>query len=184
MKIDLKIQMGNMLTLPVMPVGIYTGSALPLEIQGIPAMMAGGVVSGVSVTVTNADGVPVTGAAAVVGGVWMILFASSNFANYGDVMAGVKIDATVIRPDGTTAVVTVGVADLRIKAASANAMPGTPSNMVMIKGADIFFPFGEPVEGVQHYVKQRVVSDPEIGVGAVWEGDFILGSDGNFVEVE
>ena len=184
MKIDLKIQMGNMLTLPVMPVGIYTGSALPLEIQGIPAMMVGGVVSGVSVTVTNADGIPVTGTAAVVGGVWMILFASSNFANYGDVMAGVKIDATVIRPDGTTAVVTVGVADLRIKAASVNAMPGTPSNMVMFKGTDIYFPFGDPVEGVQHYVKQRVVYDPEIGYGAEWEGDYILGSDGQFVEVE
>ena len=53
MKINLNIQMENKLTLPVMPVGIYTGSALPLEIVGIPALMAGGVVSGVNVTVTN-----------------------------------------------------------------------------------------------------------------------------------
>lgn len=183
MKINLNIQMENMLTLPVMPVGVYTGSALPLEICGIPAMMAGGGVSGVSVTVTNADGVPVTGAAEACGGAWMILFAASNFANYGEVMAGIKIDATIARRDGTNAVVTVGVADLKIKAASANASPGTPGNMVMVKGTDIYFPFGEPVEGVQHYVKQTVVYDPDIGYGAEWSGDYILSSDGQFVEV-
>ena len=183
MKINLNIQMENMLTLPVMPVGIYTGSALPLEICGIPSMMAGGGVSGVSVTVTNADGVPVTGAAEACGGAWMALFAASNFANYGEVMAGIKIDATIARRDGTTAVVTVGVADLKIKAASANASPGTPGNMVMVKGTDIYFPFGDPVDGVQHYVKQVVVYDPDIGYGAEWNGDYILGSDGQFVEV-
>ena len=183
MKINLNIQMENMLTLPVLPVGIYTGSALPLEIQGIPAMMAGGVVSGVSVTVTNADGVPVTGAAAVVGGVWMILFASSNFANYGDVMAGVKIDATIDRRDGTAATVTVGVADLEIKAASANATPGTPSNRYAVKGGDLYLKT-QLVEGVQHYTKQTMAFDPEIGWGAEWSGDYILDASGNFVEVE
>lgn len=182
MKINLNIQMENMLTLPVMPVGIYTGSALPLEIVGIPAMMAGGVVSGVSVTVTNADGIPVTGAAAAVGGTWMILFAASNFANYGDVMAGIRIDATVERGDGTTAVVTVGVADLNIKAASADATPGTPSNMVMVKGGDIYCK-SQMVGGVQHYVKQVISHDPEIGWGADWTGDYVLGSDGQYVEV-
>lgn len=182
MKINLNIQMENMLTLPVMPVGIYTGSALPLEIVGIPAMMAGGVVSGVSVTVTNADGIPVTGAAAAVGGTWMILFAASNFANYGDVMAGIRIDATVDRSDGTTAVVTVGVADLNIKAASADATPGTPSNMVMVKGGDIYCK-SQMVGGVQHYVKQVISHDPEIGWGADWTGDYVLGSDGQYVEV-
>lgn len=182
MKINLNIQMENMLTLPVMPVGVYTGSALPLEIVGIPAMMAGGVVSGVSVTVTNADGIPVTGAAAAVGGTWMILFAASNFANYGDVMAGIRIDATVERRDGTTAVVTVGVADLNIKAASADATPGTPSNMVMVKGGDIYCK-SQMVGGVQHYVKQVISHDPEIGWGADWTGDYVLGSDGQYVEV-
>jgi len=78
---------------------------------------------------------------------------------------------------------TIGVADMEIKAASANASPGSPGDMVMIKGTDIYFPFGEPVEGVQHYVKQKVVYDPEIGYGAEWVGDYILGSDGQFVEV-
>ena len=183
MKINLNIQMENMLTLPVMPVGIYTGSALPLEIVGVPAMMAGGVVSGVSVPVTNADGVPLTGEAVAVGGAWMVLFAASNFANYGDVMAGVKIDAVVARRDGTTAVVTVGVADLKIKAASANATAGTPSNMVAVKGSDVYCKT-QVVNGVQHYVKQVMSHNPEIGWGADWTGDYILGSDGNFVEVE
>ena len=182
MKIKLNIQMENMLTLPVMPVGIYTGSALPLEIVGIPAMMAGGVVSGVSVTVTNADGIQVTGSASPVGGAWYALFASSNFAPYGDVMAGIKIDATVERRDGTTASVTVGVADLTIKAASANAAPGTPSSMLMVKGGDIYVK-SRIVEGVQHYVKQTVSFDSDIGWGADWTGDYILGTDGEFVEV-
>ena len=121
MIIDLTLQIEKKLTLPPPPVGLYTGSALPLEIVGIPAMMAGGVVSGVSVTVTNADGVPVTGDAALSGNVWMVLFAASNFAHFGDVMAGVKIDVAVIRHDGSTANVTIGVADMEIKAASANA---------------------------------------------------------------
>ena len=182
MKINLNIQMENMLTLPVMPVGIYTGSALPLEIVGIPALMAGGVVSGVSVTVTNADGIPVTGAAEIIGGTWMILFAASNFANYGEVMAGIRIDATVARRDGTTAVVTVGVIDFEVKAASADATAGTPSNMVMVKGGDIYCK-SQMVGGVQHYVKQVISHDPEIGWGADWTGDYVLGSDGQYVEV-
>ena len=183
MKINLNIQMENMLTLPVMPVGIYTGSALPLEIVGIPAMMAGGVVSGVSVTVTNADGMPVTGAAAAVGGTWMILFAASNFANYGEVMAGIRIDATVERRDGTTAIVTVGVADLNIKAASASATPGTPGAHYVEKGGDLY-PKTQIVDGVQHYTKQTMAFNPEIGWGAEWSGDYILDASGNFVEVE
>lgn len=182
MKVNLNIQMENMLTLPVMPVGIYTGSALPLEIVGIPALMAGGIVAGVNVTVTNADGIQVTGAASPVGGAWYALFAASNFASYGDVMAGIKIDATIERRDGTTATVTVGVADLEIKAASANAAPGAPSSMVQVKGGDIYVK-SQMVEGVQHYVKQTVSFDADIGWGADWTGDYILGSDGEFVEV-
>ena len=183
MKINLNIQMENKLTLPVMPIGIYTGSALPLEIVGIPAMMAGGSVTGVSVTVTNADGISVTGSASPVGGAWYALFAASNFANYGEVMAGVKIDATIERRDGTTAVVTVGVVDLEIKAASANATAGTPSNMVAVKGGDVYVK-SQMVGGVQHYVRQVMSHDPEIGWGADWTGDYILGSNGEFVEVE
>lgn len=182
MKINLNIQMENVLTMPVMPIGIYTGSALPLEITGIPATMAGGTVRGVDVTVTNADGIPATGSANPVGGVWMVLFAASNFASYGDVTAGVKIDATVERADGSTATVTVGVADLRIKAASANATPGTPANHYALKGGDLYIKT-QLVEGVQHYTKQTMAHDPEIGWGAEWSGDYILDSSGNFVEV-
>ena len=183
MKINLNIQMENMLTLPVMPVGIYTGSALPLEIVGIPATMAGGVVSGVSVTVTNADGIPVTGAANAVGGSWMALFAASNFTSYGEVKYGVKIEVTVERRDGTTATITVGVADLSIKAANANATPGTPVSHYAVKGGDLYIKT-QVVEGVQHYTKQTMAHDAEIGWGAEWHGDYIMDASGNFVEVE
>lgn len=183
MRIDLKAQIENGLTLPVLPVGVYTGSALPLEIGAVPAKLGGGTVSGLSVTVTNADGVPVTGAAAASGGVWRALFAASNFVHYGEVKSGVKIDAHVEREDGSAAEVTVGLADLVIKPATADATPGTPSSMVMIKGSDIYFPRGAPIDGVQHYIKQVIVYDPDIGYGAEWTGDYILSADGQFVEV-
>lgn len=183
MKINLNIQMENMLTLPVMPVGVYTGSALPLEIVGVPAVMAGGYVTGVTVTVTNADGVRVTGAASPVGGAWYALFAAANFAHFGEVTAGVKIDATIERRDGTTDVVTVGVADLTIKPSSADAMPGTPGSHYIEKGDDLYVKT-QIVDGVQHYTKQTMAFDPEIGWGAEWSGDYILDASGNFVEVE
>ena len=115
------------------------------------------------------------------------LAANEMFAEHsrtaGEVMAGIRIDATVERRDGTTAIVTVGVADLNIKAASADATAGTPSNMVMVKGGD-FYCKSKMVGGVQHYVKQVISHDPEIGWGADWTGDYVLGSDGQFVEVE
>lgn len=180
MKVLLKLQAEADQTLPPLPVKVYTGSALPLELVGIPAKMAGGEVLGVSVTVTNADGQPLTGQCFKVGAEWYTLFAAAGFTNYGFVKQGVKFDVTVKRADGSTAVVTIGVADLEVKAASPNAVAGQPSRGCVVKGEDVYFK-AAVVGGVQHYVKQSMQYDPRVGWGAVWGGDFVLSTDGQFV---
>ena len=114
---------------------------------------------------------------------WFALFAASNFANYGEVKCGIKIDATIERRDGTNAVVTVGVADLTIAAANANASAGTPVGHYAVKGCDLYLKT-QLVEGVQHYTKQTMVHDAEIGWGAEWHGDYIMDASGNFVEAD
>lgn len=180
MKIHLKLQAEADQTLPPLPVKVYTGSALPLELVGIPEKMAGGEVLGVSVTVTNADGQPLTGECAKVGAEWYTLFAAAGFTNFGFVKQGVKFDVTVKRADGSTAVVTIGVADFEVKAASPSAVAGKPSSAYVVKGGDLYVR-SEVRDGVQHYVKQSMSYDPEIGWGAEWVGDYILTADGEFV---
>ena len=183
MKVLLKLQAEADQTLPPLPVKVYTGSALPLELVGIPAKMAGGEVLGVSVTVTNADGQPLSGECAKVGAEWMTLFAAAGFTNYGFVKQGVKFDVAVERADGSTAVVTIGVADFEIKAASPSAVAGKPSGAYVVKGEDIYFKT-EMREGVQHWCKQSMKYDPRVGWGAVWGGDYILTADGRYVLYE
>ena len=179
MKIDLTPQIECQLTLPLCPVRTYTGSALPLELVGIPEKFAGGIVAIVRVTIVNADGVPTTGNAIRIRDEWHILFASSNFAAYGQVIKGVKIAVVVTRDDGTAPSITVGVGDMIIDPATADAIPGDPISGLMHRGEDIYLPF-ETVSGVRHYKKQCIAYDPEMeGWGASWDGDYIL-VDGEF----
>lgn len=183
MKVLLKLQAEADQTLPPMPVSVYTGSALPLELVGIPAKMAGGEVLGVSVTVTNADNQPLTGQCFKVGAEWYTLFAAAGFTNYGFVKQGVKFDVTVKRADGSTAVVTIGVADFEVKPASPNAVAGQPSQGYVVKGGDIYCK-SKMVGGIQHFVKQSMSYDPKIGWGADWGGDYVLSADGQYVPYE
>lgn len=180
MKVLLKLQVEADQTLPPMPVKVYTGSALPLELVGIPAEMAGGKVTGVRVSVTNADGLPLTGECVKVGEEWHTLFAAAGFTNYGFVKQGVRFDVVVDRADGSTAKVIIGVADLEVKAASPSAVAGKPSLDYVVKGDDIYFK-SAVVDGVQHYVKQSMKYDPRVGWGADWGGDYILSADGQYV---
>jgi len=183
MYMNLEIQAERDVTLPPHAVKTFTGSALPLELGGIPSKWAGGEVTGVSVTVTNANGLPIVGTCALVDGEWMVLFAASSFANYGHVEKGVKIDVSVKRADGSTAVVTLAAADLDIVRSSAASQPGTPGTFYVVKG-DRCFERSVKVGDVQHYVERTMAYDPAIGWGAVWSGDFILDASGNFVSVE
>ncbi len=180
MKIKLNLQATVDQTLPPLPVKIFTGSALPLELEGIPGEWAGGEVVGVSVTVKNADGVDVAAECALVGNEWQCLFAGSNFPSWGFVENGVRITVAVKRSDDTTAYVIVGVADFDIKPATTSASPGTPGAMVAIKGGDVYLKT-QVLDGVQHYTKQQMAFDSRVGWGATWTGDYILTADGDFV---
>lgn len=180
MKVDLSLQFAHDQTLPCMPVKVNTGSALPLELVGIPERLAGGVVDGVSVELVNADGEPLSAACEKVGEMWAVLFAPSNFANYGFVKLGFRAVVTVTRGELPSVGVSVG-GDLEIVAASASATAGVPSSAYQVSGGDVYLK-SRIVEGVQHYVRQSMVYDARIGWGAEWGGDYIKTADGGFVE--
>lgn len=181
MRIAFDIQAGVDSTLPLMPIGVWTASALPLELEKIPSSLGGGTVTGVTVSVTNADGVTVRGECRKVGGSWLVLFAGSNFANYGTVVRGVRFDASVNRPDGSRAVVAIGIADLVIKPGSVHAVAGDPSSSVAHRGDDSYYKTYVQ-DGQQHYKRAEVVYDADMGDwGFELVGDYVL-VGGVFVE--
>lgn len=182
MIVDLTLQGKYGPAFPAMPVSTVTGGALPLELLGIPAYLAGNEVTGVTVTVTNAQGVPATAPARRVGGVWYVLFAASNFTAWGDVAKGVRFSVTVAHDDGTSSDITLAMADLTIAPADASAVRGGGDAAYVAKGSDIYLK-SEVVDGVQHYLKQKMVHDPDIGWGATWIGDYVLTAEGEYVEV-
>lgn len=179
MKIDLTAQIFDDPHLPAGPVKGFTASAVPVELVGIPATLGCGAVVGVSVTLTTPDGMPVTAPAEKVGSEWHVLFAASNFTSYGTTRHGFKTDAAIKRDDGTTFQTTLAVGNLQIDAGTPSAEPGDPSKGYVAKGDDIYLK-SQIVEGVQHFVKQAMEYDAEIGWGATWSGDYIL-VDGEYV---
>ena len=169
---------------PLEPVAVWSGSALPLTVAGIPQSIAGGNVKSVSFTVTNADGLTLTAAAdSGDGGIYFAIFAEGNFSSYGYIEKGVKIKATVSMPDGGEANIILAVADLEIAASSPSASPGDPSKTFVAKGSDQYIKT-ETVEGVQHYAKITLHRDPRVNSYlARYTGDYIL-VNGEFQEVD
>lgn len=180
MKVDLTLQFGRDPTLPVMPVKVNTGSALALELVGVPRRHAGGEVSGVSVVVTNANGEPLSAVCAKVGDAWCVIFAASGFAEYGFVRRGFCAVVEIRRADDSTASLTI-CGDFEVVSASAAAQPGNPSSAYQVSGGDVYLK-SAVVADVQHYVKQSMVYDARVGWGATWGGDYIKTADGTFVE--
>ncbi len=180
MKVDLSLQFLCDPTLPVMPVRVNTGSALALELVGVPRRHAGGEVAGVSVVVTNADGEPLSAVCAKVGDAWCVVFAAAGFANYGFVRHGFCAAVEVRRADGTSAYLSI-CGDFEVVSASAAAQPGTPSSAYQVAGGDVYQK-SAVVDGVQHYVRQSMVYNARVGWGATWGGDYIKTADGTFVE--
>lgn len=174
MKLDLRLQAGHFTTVKPLPIRIWSGSALPLEIAGIPGRFGGKNITGVNISVTNADGVTVIAAAEKKDGEWCALFAASNFANYGTVVSGLRVIANTPLQS-----VTVCIADLVIAQSDSSAQPGDPTSSYQRKGDDEYFKTAV-IDGVQHYTKQQMSYDPEIGWGAEWVGDYIL-VNGQFV---
>ncbi len=180
MKIDLSLQFRRDPTLPPMPVCVNTGSALPIELVGVPRRHAGGEIAGVSVIVTNADGEPLSAVCAKVGDAWCVVFAATGFTNYGFVRRGFCAVVDIRREGGTSAGLTI-CGDLEVKPASAAAQPGNPSSAYQVSGGDVYLK-SAVVADVQHYVKQSMVYDARVGWGATWGGDYIKTADGTFVE--
>lgn len=169
-------------TFKIGPAKCYTASAMPLEFVGIPDQWSGGTVTAVTITVVNADGVPLTAPATKDGDTWRILFAASNFATYGRIDHGLKVEAAITRPDGAVYILTVGIGGVEIKQGDANAEAGEPMAAYVVKGSDVYLK-SELINGVQHFVRQTMEYDPDIGWGANWGGDFILVA-GDFVPYE
>ena len=169
-------------TLPIGPVRCFTSSALLVELAEIPEALGDGTVSAVTVTVVNADGMPVTAPAEKHGHLWTVLFAGTNFPTYGFTERGIRVHATISRGDNTAYQMVLGLGNLEIVKGDATAEPGDPMRAYVVKGSDVYFK-SEVVAEVQHYVKQEMSYDPEIGWGADWTGDYIL-ADGEFIPVE
>ena len=179
MTIDLTLQMRHDPTLPTMPVKVNSGSALPIELVGIPGRISGGEVKAVTVEIVNADGQPISAACERVGETWAVLFAASNFERYGFVRFGFRVIAQVAAGDTTFGVSCGG--DFEVAASSPSAEPGNPTAGYQIAGDDIYQK-SYVADGVQHYVKQSVVYDERVGWGAVWGGDYVKKADGTFEE--
>ena len=162
---------------------VYVNSSLPLAFVDVPAAREDGEITALSVTLTNADAMPVTAPCEKVGDCWRVGFAPSCFPTYGFVEKGYKVVATVKPKTGASMQSTIAVGDLEILSDAANAQPGDPSKSYEIKGSDIYCK-STVVEGVQHYKKQVISYDPEMDAwGADWTGDYVL-VDGEFVPVE
>lgn len=182
MKIDLAKQIHIDPALPAGPLRGFTGSALLVELSGIPATLAGGAVEAVAVSLVTPDGLPLSANAEKAGDVWRALFAASNLTGYGWTRNGFKATATVRMEDGSAHPCVLGVGNLGIDAGTPNAQPADPSRAYVTKGDEVYVK-SRVVESVQHYVKQVMEYDADIGWGATWTGDYIL-VNGEFTEAE
>lgn len=180
MIIHLKKNIRLDVTLPIGPVSGFTSSALPLEFVDIPGEICGAAVVAVAVTVTNADGVAATAPCEHADGVWRVIFAASCFEHYGYVESGVSVALTLRDGSGNERRMVLAVGDLEVKRSSPSAAPGDPGKSYQIKGEDIYVKT-RVIDGVQHYARQEMSYDAEMGAwGADWLGDYIL-VDGEFV---
>jgi hypothetical protein len=176
MKVDLSLQFEHDLTLPAHPVKVFTGSALPLELVGIPDRIGGRAVEGVSVGVVNADGRSVQALCERRSLAWTATFAPSCFETYGYVQRGFKVYVSL----GSDEVIVGG--DLEVAAGSPQASAGSAQGFYQLAGGDVYRK-STVVDGVQHFVKEQMVYDGDIGWGLEWVGDFIQAADGTFKEV-
>lgn len=183
MKISLKDQAKISPALPMQCAATFTGSALPLEFVDIPDEIGGAAVVAVAATVTNADGAAATAPCEHAGEVWRVTFAASCFEHYGFVERGVSVALTLRDGSGNERGMVLAVGDLEVKRSSPSAAPGDPEKSYQIKGEDIFVKT-RVIDDVQHYARQEMSYDAEMGAwGADWLGDYIL-VDGEFIPYE
>jgi hypothetical protein len=178
MIIDVSMQAKNS-RLPLKCVSVYSGSALPIAFVGMPARRAGADVVAVTVEIVNAAGMPISGSCFKRRGLWRCLMSAANFAVYGFVAKGLRVVLELATGEKET----LAVGDFEVLAVDASAVKGEPSAMYVRKGGDVFLPSSVDEDGVQHYLKQAMAYDAEIGWGATWIGDYVLTAEGEYVEV-
>lgn len=176
------IKLNEKWTNPLQPESVFTGSAYTAAIQNVPKSIDGYEITGVEVRVTNADGVPFTAAARLRGYLWLATFAASCFANYGHISKGLLITLIGTGDDGEVQRWKRGCGDFEVVPDTVGTEPGDPSQSFVLKGGDVYVK-SYTDGGVQHYLKQTMVYDSEMAAwGAEWDGDYVLGSSGEFVE--
>lgn len=181
MRIDITRQIRCGASFPLVPTPVYTGSALPIEVVGVPRLRGNSEVVGVRVAITNADGVTVTVGLEPRGdGSWCANFAAANFAAFGRVDNGVIVYLELLDIDAVaTERIASGILD--IIAGTPDARPGDPDAHYVAKGDDQFVKTAI-VDGVQHYKRIVVTYVERMGDwGFDLEGDYILTDAGQFV---
>lgn len=183
MKIDISNQVKIDASFPIDPVHVYTGSALPVEVVGVPRIRGGAYVTGVKVAVTNADGVTIEATAVKYDdGSWRCVFAASNFVTYGKVDNGLVVSLE-LSAGTATHVEKIGRGVFEVMSGSSSATPGTPGTHYQVVGADEYHK-SVVVGGVQHYKKVTIAYDAEMGDwGFNLSGDYIISADGEYVPV-
>jgi hypothetical protein len=182
MTVNCSLQCQKSPRIPLDPLAVFAGSSMPVALVGIPDSRPDGDIVSVSVSIVNADGATFTAPCTKSGVKWFVAFAGSCFPNYGLVELGYRVVATVATGERTSMTSVIGVGDLEILKTTPDTHPGDPTKNYVIKGSDVYDK-SRMVDDVQHYVKQTMVYDDEMGAwGASWDGDYIL-VDGEFQEV-
>lgn len=179
MLIDVSMQLAAGSGVRVPSLQHFAGSALALEIRGVPAALAGDDVAAVSATLVNADGEPMTAEAArLADGVWGVTFPAAHFSSYGHIGRGLRISVTT-----ASGAVVFAIRDFDVAASSSATPEGDTTRSFARKGDDIYLKT-VVVDGVQHYTKQTVVYNERLrSYAADWTGDYIL-VNGEFQEVQ
>lgn len=166
-------------SLPIGPYSVFTGSAVPVTVCGVPRERAGLAVVGCRVSIVNADGVRVT-AACQRRCNWCANFAASNFEGYGTVDNGVQV--FLVLSDGTNEhIELVASGMLFIKQANSEVRPGGGGSPDYQKKGDIEYLRAYILNGVQHYKRVEIAYDAVMDDwGFNLTGDYVL-VDGAFI---
>lgn len=170
--------------LPLRRCATFVDSSIPVAVIGVPTDRADGTVTGVTVALTNADGIQASAPCALDDyGAWRTAFAGSCFPTFGYVARGVKVTLT-LDDDGVSRSSTLAVGDLEIMPDAADSRPGDPSAYYQQKGGDIYAK-SEIVDDVQHYKRIGIEYNADMAAWAFSDpaGDYIL-VNGEFQEVE
>ena len=192
--IDLSLVIGH-LNRPLVDTWTLSGSAAIFSIIGVPESFGGIPITGVALQLTNADGTTLTlTASKVSSGIscgaglralppWAVTFPATHFSAYGIIEGGVRVHALGTSGDSPVDI-TLATGNLCIKQDDPTARPGEMSAGVWYRGEDVYNKAGAPdASGTQHYKKQVLAYNAEMGDwGVTWVGDYII-ENGNFVEV-